>query len=192
MFSLQRPDQATIERFLKSQQAENFSYSAVGSTRDCQPPAGYVIDRTAVRLGAGERMFQRGREALNAWQQFDLGWVQAFSPPGAEPGQSVAVLAWAWGGYWLNACRVVYLVREDGPVARSGFAYGTLPEHAEKGEERFTVEWDRADDAVWYRIVAISRPNQLLAWLGYPLIRRLQRRFAADSAAAMLRAVAAG
>src|SRR5262249_20824062 len=70
-----------------------------------------------------------------------------------------------------------------GQVQRYGFAYGTLPEHAESGEERFTVEWHEADDAVWYDILAFSRPHQLLVRLGYPLARRLQKRFARDSAA---------
>lgn len=81
---------------------------------------------------------------------------------------------------------------EEGPVKRFGFAYGTLSEHAESGEERFTVEWHEQDDAVWYDILAFSRPQQLLARLGYPFARRLQKRFARDSAAAMLRAVAEG
>ena len=70
-----------------------------------------------------------------------------------------------------------------------GFAYGTLPDHAESGEEKFIVEWNEADDAVCYDILAFSRPNQFLARLGYPLIRRLQKRFAQDSAAAMKRGV---
>src|SRR5262249_800616 len=65
----------------------------------------------------------------------------------------------------------------------------TLPEHAESGEERFTVEWHEADAAVWYDILAFSRPQQLLARCGYPIARRLQKRFARDSAAAMQRAV---
>ncbi|HKB38190.1 MAG TPA: DUF1990 family protein [Gemmataceae bacterium] len=37
--------------------------------------------------------------------------------------------------------------------------------------------------------MAFSRPQQLLARLGYPLARRLQKRFARDSAAAMQKAV---
>ena len=74
--------------------------------------------------------------------------------------------------------------------SRFGFAYGTLPGHAESGEERFLVEWDRADDAVWYDILAFSRPRHPLARLGYPLTRRTQRRFARDSAAAIRQAVA--
>jgi len=39
---------------------------------------------------------------------------------------------------------------------------------------------------VWYDILAFSRPNQVLTRLGYPLVRRIQKRFAKDSAAAML------
>jgi uncharacterized protein (UPF0548 family) len=79
-----------------------------------------------------------------------------------------------------------------GAGQRFGFAYGTLPGHAESGEERFTVEWHEADGAVWYDILAFSRPRRLLARLGYPLARRLQKRFARDSAAAMRRAVGQG
>ena len=81
---------------------------------------------------------------------------------------------------------------EEGPVTRYGFAYGTLPGHAESGEERFNVEWHEQDDAVWYDIVAFSRPQQFLARLGYPFARRLQKRFARDSAAAMRRGVGPG
>ena len=45
---------------------------------------------------------------------------------------------------------------------------------------------------MWYDILAFSRPRQLLARLGYPFARRLQKHFARDSAAAMRRAVAQG
>jgi uncharacterized protein (UPF0548 family) len=104
----------------------------------------------------------------------------------------VAVIARLFGLWWENACRIVYVVDEEGPVQRFGFAYGTLPEYAESGEERFTVEWHEADDAVWYDILAFSLPQRHLARLGYPLARRLQRRFARDSGAAMRRAVGHG
>ncbi len=63
-------------------------------------------------------------------------------------------------------------------------------EHAERGEERFTVEWRRDDGLVHYDLYAFSRPNNLLARIGYPLARRLQRRFAGDSLRAMVRATA--
>jgi uncharacterized protein (UPF0548 family) len=91
-------------------------------------------------------------------------------------------------GLWsLNACRIVYVVKEQ---RRFGFAYGTLPAHAESGEERFTVEWRQEDNSVWYDILAFSRPRELLSRLGCPFVRKLQKRFARESAVAMLRAVA--
>jgi uncharacterized protein (UPF0548 family) len=65
----------------------------------------------------------------------------------------------------------------------------TLQHHVERGEERFSVEHHRADDAVWYDILAFSVPQHPLARLGYPLSRAAQRRFAVDSKAAMLRAI---
>ncbi len=89
----------------------------------------------------------------------------------------------------LNACRIVYVLEEDAPIRRYGFGYGTLAEHAEQGEERFSVEWHSGDDSVWYDILAFSRPNQWLVRAGYPLTRRLQRRFARDSMGAMAAAV---
>jgi uncharacterized protein (UPF0548 family) len=101
----------------------------------------------------------------------------------------VAVIARNLGLWWINACRIIYLVDEKEPARRYGFAYGTLPDHAEMGEERFLVELDRASGEVWYDILAFSRPQHLLTWLGYPYVRRVQKRFAKDSAAAMIRSV---
>ena len=121
---------------------------------------------------------------------FALPWVKlcgSHTPP--RTGANVAVLARVAGLWLLNACRVVYEIDEEGPVERFGFAYGTLPAHAERGEERFLVEWCHQDDSVWYDLLAFSRPNHALAWLGYPFARRLQKRFAAGSLAAMARAV---
>jgi uncharacterized protein (UPF0548 family) len=67
------------------------------------------------------------------------------------------------------------------------FAYGTLRQHGEMGEERFTVELNHTDQSVWYDIYAFSRPH-LLPRLVYPFTRPLQKRFARDSLQAMLRA----
>jgi uncharacterized protein (UPF0548 family) len=93
-------------------------------------------------------------------------------------------------GFWsLNLCRIVYVINEDTPVARYGFAYGTLQEHFESGEERFVVEWERKSDAVSYEIGSFSRPGKLLTRIALPLARSLQRRFIRDSTASMRRAV---
>lgn len=151
---------------------------------------GYVADHNRVRLGTGEEVFARAKEALCGWRMFDVGWVGIQRPDTPiEVGNAVAVLGNHYGFWSLNACRIVYLVEDDDEVRRSGFAYGTLPEHAESGEERFTVEWNQ-DDEVWYDVYAFSKPNNALARLGKPFARGLQRRFVQDSMRAMVRTVA--
>ena len=192
MPSLRKPSPDEVRNFIAAQSKLDFTYPAVGATATA-PPAGYVVDRTRVQLGAGEDTFQAAKAALTRWDHFRLGWVEA-GPPDTPiaVGSCVAVIARVLGLWWLNACRIVYVVDETGPVTRFGFAYGTLAGHAESGEERFLVEWDRADDSVWYDIIAFSRPQHLLARLGYPLTRRTQRRFARDSANAMKKAANPG
>lgn len=189
MLSLRKPSAESVRRFLAEQAKQPFSYEAVGATA-ATPPVGFVADHTRIKLGEGELAFQSAEASLRRWEQFRLGWVEACSPHAPlQPGEVVAVLGRAVGAWWLNSCRVIYVVDESGPVRRFGFAYGTLPGHVEAGEERFLIEWDRGDDSVWYDILAFSRPNHFLSRLGYPLVRRLQKRFGRDSAAAMLKAV---
>ena len=99
----------------------------------------------------------------------------------------MSVFGHAAGLWWLNACRIVYVIDD---ADKFGFAYGTLPGHVESGEERFMIEWNRVDESVWFDILAFSKPNHLLIRLGYPMVRRAQKRFGRESAAAMRSAVA--
>lgn len=82
------------------------------------------------------------------------------------------------------ACRAV--IDEDGPICRYGFAYGTLGEHGERGEERSTVNWDRSEGSVCTRSSHFPRRH----WLGYAMSRTLQRRFTNASKAEMAAATA--
>lgn len=192
MVSLRRPSSEMIRAFLASQSDLDFTYEAVGATARV-PPDGYAVDHTRIKLGEGEEVFLRAKAALGRWDQFRLGWVEAWpSQATIEAGGIVAVVAHELGLWWLNACRIAYVLDEPGPVGRYGFAYGTLPDHAGTGEERFLVEWDRASGEVRYDILAFSRPHQFLTRLGYPYLRRVQKRFGKESAAAMLKAVGDG
>jgi uncharacterized protein (UPF0548 family) len=189
MLSLGKPAAESTRRFLTAQAKQDFSYPAVGATAK-EPPARFVVDRTRIKLGEGEPVFQAAKAAFRRWRQFDLGWVEAWPPETPiQTGEVVAIVARAIGLWWLNACKIVYVVDESGPISRFGLAYGTLPDHVERGEERFLIEWDHADHSVWYDILAFSRPNHWLTRLGYPIVRRTQKRFARESAAAMLKAV---
>jgi len=178
-----------MRRFLAAQSTLGFSYPEIGATATA-PPASYVVDHTRVKLGEGKGVFDAARRALQSWQQFHLGWLEAW--PNDTPireGETVIVVARAFGFWWLNAARIVYVVDESSEsLARFGFAYGTLPGHVEAGEERFLIEWDRSDGSVWYDILAFSRPRHFLSRIGERQVRRMQQRFGQDSAA-MVRAV---
>jgi uncharacterized protein (UPF0548 family) len=189
MFSLTAPSENEIRRFISKQKDSGFSYSEVGASATAAP-TGYNLDHNRVQLGRGEGAWRRAAEAIRTWRMFSMPWVGLYWPSAPiQVGTDVAVMVRHLGFYWVNACRIVYTVDDAAPVKRFGFAYRTLADHAESGEERFTVEWDEDKDNVWYDILAFSRPRQPLARLGYPLSRSLQKRFARDSKAAMLRAV---
>ena len=92
-----------------------------------------MADHTRVLLGKGEHVYLAARAALARWEHFRLGWVEAM--PASTPlreGEVVAILARLFGVWWLNACRIVYIVDRAAPTT-FGFAYGTLPDHAESG-----------------------------------------------------------
>jgi len=189
MWTLSKPGPERLCDFIAEQSQLDFTYSATGATA-ATPPSGYVVDHTRIKLGDGEKVFAAAKAALEHWQQFQFDWLEA--GPNETPiktGEVVAILVRVCGLWWWNACRIVYVVDETGPIVRFGFAYGTLPGHAESGEERFLIEWNRADNGVWYDILAFSRPHVFLVRIGYPIVRRMQRKFAQESSAAMRRAV---
>jgi len=164
--------------FVNGQRNLPFTYDEVGATNSTPPSIGYNVDHNRIQIGTGEAAYEAGVEALKNWRQFDLGWVTVV-PRGVpiEVGATVAVKARAFGTWSLNASRIVYTIDE---TTRFGFAYGTLPDHVERGEERFLIEW-LADDSVWYDIFAFSRPQHPLVRLSRPLARRLQKQFARES-----------
>jgi uncharacterized protein (UPF0548 family) len=181
MWTLARPDAEQVARFLAGQRELTYSYPAVGATRHDAAPPGFAVDHNRQRLGRGDDVFARACAALRGWRMFPAGWTAIEPRAPIVAGAVVGVLVRTLGVWWWNAARIVYVLDEPG---RFGFAYGTLPGHAESGEERFLVE-QRADGEVWYDLRAFSRPRHWLARLGHPLTRALQRRFARASKAAM-------
>ena len=208
MLSLRRPDTAAIQSHFERQARLGFSYDEVGATRTAADGeiqglgAGNIVDHNRVKLGVGKDVFARARQALHRWEMFNIGWAELCWPTApVEVDQTVGVMMHAGVAWSLNVCRIVYVVDEKSDDAnaadrssrridRHGFAYGTLPDHAKSGEERFLVEHDREDDSVWYDLLAFSRPGSLLARVGHRPVRRLQKRFARHSLRAMSRAAA--
>ena len=189
MFLITKPNNETVARFLETQKDSPFSYAEIGATRKIAP-ADYTIDHNRVQLGTGREAFERAIKAVRNWKMFDLSWVNlCWENTLIEEGATVAILAHHFGFWSLNAAKIVYVLEETGEIEKFGFAYGTLLDHSERGEERFSVEFHQADESVWYDLYTFSQPNRFLAKLGYPVSRYLQKQFAMESKQAMVKAV---
>src|ERR1700704_5126752 len=189
MFLARRPSPREIEEFIARSRELPLSYDPIGIAKES--PSGFKVDEANGVIGQGQRAFERAKLALAEWRHFDFGWVELF-PQGAaiEPGSVVAILVHHLGFWSLNGCRVVYKLgdRQTGPSF--GFAYGTLTNHAELGEEIFEVSLLPESGEVIYRIQAVSKPRAALTRVGYPFARYFQERFRRDSTSALRRAIA--
>jgi uncharacterized protein (UPF0548 family) len=190
MFCVRRPSQLAVDRFAARSQELSLSYAPIGLAQG--EPAGYDIGEIAVAIGRGRPDFERAKAAVAAWKPFDIGWVETTPrSPSLSPGTVITLLVHHVGIWSLNGCRIVYGIGDRERGLTFGFAYGTLANHAESGEEMFAVSLDPESEDVTYRIRAVSRPRALLARIGSPLARSLQARFRRESADALQRAVRA-
>lgn len=184
MFVLRRPSRERIQDFLQASDQLPLSYTPIGLVERGAP--GFVVDHHSVVIGHGRAAFDRARAALLAWRHFELGWLDLWPQRAPIVEGTVVASCIRHLGFWsMNACRVVHVRDIENEFA---FAYGTLTNHAECGEELFNVSLDPGSGAVTYLIRAVSQPRAPLARLGYPYTRLLQARFRRDSSAAMMRA----
>ena len=187
MFSLLRPSARDIARFLAASRDLPLSYEPVGLATGAD--ASFDTDETIVALGSGAASYERAKGALRSWTQFSLGWVELYPRHASiETDSVVAVLIHHFGFWSLNGCRVVYSIG-NAAATEFGYAYGTLSNHGECGEELFKISMKPVSGEVSYVIRAASRPRAVLARLGYPVVRHLQARFRRDSARVMQQAV---
>jgi len=188
MFLIHRPSQRVIARFLDQSRDLPLSYDPVGIAR--QTPSGFNADLASEVIGHGRETFERAKIALASWRHYEMGWVELFPQDAAvEPGTLVAVLVHHMGFWSLNGCRVVYGIGNRQTGSSFGFAYGTLTNHAEMGEEIFEVRFEPESEEVIFRIQAVSRPRATIARIGYPIARYFQERFRQDSTSALRQAI---
>ncbi|WP_067827326.1 DUF1990 family protein [Nocardia inohanensis] len=153
-----------------------FTYPDVGATAG-EFPAGYDHFRLRLRIGSGRELFDSAGEQILAYRmQRGTNIFREASTPTAEPGTELTVRLGLGPIGIIAPCRVVYVLDEPD---RRGFAYGTLPGHPESGEEVFTVEYDPADGSVYGVVAAFSRPATWYVRAGGPVVRLIQRWFAA-------------
>jgi uncharacterized protein (UPF0548 family) len=137
-------------------------------------------------LGSGRAKFLAAVDALFSWKLLAIDGLEVFpSSSVLEPGTCVAIRSRHFAVWSLDFCRVLYVQKEQrepqGALLRTGFGYGTLPGHAVRGEEAFTMEWHAASEEVWYDIYSFSLPANPLVKLLSPVARATQRRFARQS-----------
>lgn len=167
-----RPSAAERERLLEAAQQADVSYDHVGSTLaperwpDRSPRA-----RSRV-LGHGDEAFATAITRLTAWApQRALG--AGVFPDGVRPTLGATLLVELRLGPLTVVVpdRVVAVVDEPG---RWGFAYGTLPGHAERGEESFLVTQDD-DGTVTGTVTVDATMGTLAARLAAPVVYGIQR-----------------
>ena len=146
----------------------SLTYPEVGATAG-EMPAGYHHVRAARLIGRGRRRFEQAADAVMRYGMLrGAGLRVDASTEEAQVGADVLGRL----GPFLAPCRVVYVL--DQPDRR-GFAYGSLPGHAVRGEEMFAVRYDPSADAVYAEVAAFSRPATWWSNLGNPALRLAQR-----------------
>ncbi|MFF8996006.1 DUF1990 domain-containing protein [Streptomyces sp. NPDC014983] len=160
-----------------------FTYEPVGATRDdltfCPPGFRPLLVRT--RLGEGREVFSRAAEAVLTWEMHRaLGVGIAATADRAAPGVDVTVTL---AGLVRAPCRIIWSAEEP---RRAGWAYGTLEDHPECGEEAFLVD-RTGDGTVWLTVAAFSRPAKWYAKAGGPATRGLQHAYARRCGAVLRR-----
>lgn len=164
-------DPDRLSAYLESVRHAPLSYSEVGASLGDRPE-GYRHDSDVITLGSGSDAFARATQGLREWRAHLGAGVTVFLPTAPLEVDTTVALALPLPGITaLAACRIVAVVDEPD---RFGFAYGTIVGHPEQGEEAFLVE--RHGDEVQFRIDAFSRTRDLLARLGSPVARHIQRR----------------
>ena len=156
----------------------SFTYLELGATAG-PPPEGYRHFHASAVIGHGRARFEEAAEAVMRWGMLRGAGVhvEATTEVAAVGSEVIVGL-----GPLKAPCRVVYVVDEPN---RRGFAYGTLPGHAETGEELFAVRYDPIGEVVHAEVSAFSRHGTWWSRLAGPVTTLAQRLIARRYLAAL-------
>ena len=188
-----KPSHEKIKKYLEENVGAYLTFADIGITKAGGiPPHNFEKKSMRKRLGGGQSMYQKARDAIDNMSMFDLPWVKVIKldSKGISQGLTFAILARTFFVWTLNPVRIVYKIDETGSVDRYGFAIATLPGHEEIGEERFTVEWRHAGQSVWFEIFSFTRPRRKASRsILKPFVEWTVQKFINSSAEAMFKAV---
>ncbi|MFF0910765.1 DUF1990 family protein [Microbacterium enclense] len=148
----------------------DLTYSEVGATAG-DLPSGYHHVRRARTIGRGRVVFEQAADALfHGAVQRRAGAEITLSQTPLRVGTRVDMRLRLGPLRFTAPCMVVWAERTD---HHAGFAYGTLPGHPERGEERFELTLHENGD-VTFLIVAFSAPGRWFTRIGAPVGRLVQ------------------
>ena len=131
--------------------------------------AGYRHDEWTRPL-ASSTTWEGATAALRGWRAHRGAGVLVCPVDLPAEGQTVGLAVRLGPLSVLAGCRITRVIDN---VDEYGFTYATLPGHPEQGEESFLLR--REDDTVVFSITAVSRPVDLVARVGWPISRLVQR-----------------
>ena len=127
-----------------------------------------------------EQLFHWAAERVAHFEIFPPSLMTALVD---SPGAKVATGATILIGVFMGPLRLRMADRvldvsegEDEKEKWSGFTYGTLEGHVEKGIETFRVVLDKASGKVTFFMEAWSKPGHWLVCLSYPWARMMQKK----------------
>jgi uncharacterized protein (UPF0548 family) len=159
-----------VKRLLGACASEDLTYTSVGCSLSAETPPDLRRRRWSTALASPDAL-SRARSALEDWQVHRGAGLVVEADGPLTVGTNVAMGAPLPVGWIDVTCRIVAVVDEPD---RFGFAYGTLPNHPEVGEESFTVARQPAGGPVEFVVESVSRPAHPLARLAPPITERLQ------------------
>ena len=173
------------------------------TSEDLQDLKGWSIDRTRAQVGSGRDDYNTAVSALLNWRHFNFDWAFT-NAPAIKNNAAVVVIAQSLLLWSMNPLRITAVTKNKNrkineqssgkqkkqTCCHTSFAHTTVAGHQISGEERFTVEWNKNTNSVWYEVYTISKPATCIATLAQPLLRFYQRQFVAQSILAMKKEVA--
>jgi len=177
---------ADLERLLADAGRGALSYEHVGSSLRQGSPPGVPDRRSSLEVDGDLGV---AASTLRAWAPHD-GIRARILPPGArlQLGTTVLVVA-PFGPFEMAVPNRVVAIIDDGD--RYGFAYGTLPGHAEAGEESFVAQ-QIAPSRLRLTVRVHARPATRAARLGAPVVRLIQQAAIRQYLAAWSAAISCG
>lgn len=171
-----KPKEGVLEAMRSSRSNDALDYPHFGATQG-ELPVGFRHIDHEWELGRGSDCFRAVRDVMRHWRMLPE-WVHVHPSPVAEqPGSTLILQLKLMSLWWVSPVRLLINADASANARQCAIAYGTLPGHHARGEERFEANW-LDDDRVVFRLRAFSRWKKVLPRIFSAAANHYQDRFA--------------